>query len=487
MIEKLHLYFELNKLIVLAVYAQVYFTLALVVLLQWRQESGLELARSVPYLSAFALAMALVIWGDIFIPFQEVYLPQSAVRFLRAVQAGLLVIGFCSLLYFGIQLNWNTHWVCRVPLVLAVGGLTFVVITTMSGMDPALQRMRVEQFGRLFVVYPGSFTAAWGLRGQAEKIEALGLPSYIVDWLRVAGFSFGAFAIVGGILIPLTPTGTTVLENVLGMPAAIPRSVVMAVLAFAMLRALSIFRYELQRLIAEMGRAQALAADRQRIGRELHDGTIQAIYGAGLMLQHTLHLIGEDPEKAEANIRAIMNSLNQTIADIRRYIYDLASGEGELEERLSQLTAEMRSQTGMTIDYRIEGKPPRLPATVQEHIFQIVREALTNAHKHSGGDHVTVLLRSDADALRIVVSDNGRGLPPGGPLRPGGQGVPNILSRVQLLGGRASIRNGTGGGTVVEVEVPYLNTSIWQPSTPPSGNNGDRQGASHETPAHPSR
>jgi len=138
----------------------------------------------------------------------------------------------------------------------------------------------------------------------------------------------------------------------------------------------------------------------------------------------TGYLIREEPDAAEANIRSIMKTLNQTIADIRRYIYDLASGEGELEERLSQLTAEMRSQTGLTIDYRIEGKPPRLPEAVQEHIFQIVREA--------------------------------------------------------------TIRSRAGGGTVVEVEIPYLNTSIWQPSPHSSSNNGDRQGASHETPAHPS-
>ncbi len=487
MVEELHRFFETNKLIVLAVYAQTYYTLALVVMLQWRQESGLELARSVPYLSAFALTMALVLWGDIFIPFQQSYLAPPVVRALRALQVSLLVIGYCCLLRFGIHLNWEATWIRRIPQLMAFGGLAFVVLTTLYGMDPEMQRMRVEQIGRLFVVYPGSFTTAWGLRGQAEKIEALGLPSYIVEWLRVAGFSFGAYAIFGGILIPLSPAGTTILETALGIPVAIPRSIIIAVLTVAMLRALSIFRYELQRLISEMGRAQALAADRQRIGRELHDGTIQAIYGAGLMLQNVLHLVRENPEAAEAHIRSIMASLNQTIADIRRYIYDLAGGEGELEERLSHLTAEMRSQTGLEIEYRIEGKPPRLPDQVQEHIFQIVREALTNAHKHSGGDRVTVLLRSDADALRVIVGDNGRGLPPGGATRRGGQGVPNILSRAQLLGGRATIRNRSGGGTVVEVEIPYLNTSIWRLGASQGGENGDRRERHHETPANPAR
>src|SRR5690606_27532758 len=113
-------------------------------------------------------------------------------------------------------------------------------------------------------------------------------------------------------------------------------------------------------------------ADRQRIGRELHDGTIQAIYGAGLMLDTIAHTIPENPDQAIRDLRAVMDSLNTTIRDIRRYIYDLSEDEGELAETLSALANEFRAATGVEVDYRIEGKSPKLPPETRAHLLQMV-------------------------------------------------------------------------------------------------------------------
>jgi len=219
---------------------------------------------------------------------------------------------------------------------------------------------------------------------------------------------------------------------------------------------LTIFRHELQRLVVVMGRERALAADRQRIGRELHDGTIQSIYGAGLVLENAYHLVRQDPETAERLLQHVMKTLNETIADIRRYIFDLAASEGALEELLGEVVEEFRASSGLQIDFRIEGDIPAFSAETNKHIQQMVREALSNVVKHAHASQASVVVRNDADATRFIIADNGRGLPEGGAYRRGGRGVPNLLARAGMLGGHVVIRNRPEGGTVVEIVIPNM-------------------------------
>lgn len=461
-------FFQTNELVMLALYAQAYFVLGLAVALQWRKESSLVLARTVPLLAGFGLCAAVAIWGDIFIPLQT-YLAPPLIRTLRILQNALFLVSFGFLLHFGMRLNWDKPWATRLPWMAVSIGAFALLIGAFGGTDQLVLRLWVERLGRPLLVFPGAFLAAWGLRGQAERIERLGLPDYVVDWLRVAGVFLGAFAILGGLIVPTGTTGETWMDALFGIPVAVPRTIIGAILAYAMIQGLRIFRHELQRMVAEMGRARALAADRQRIGRELHDGTIQVLYGTGLMLENVRHNLHADPDNAERQLQTAMQMLNETIADIRRYIFDLSSGEDELAEALGKLTNELETQAEISVDYRIEGKVPQLRPDMRSHLLQMVREALTNAQKHSGGDSVTVLLRGDTDALRLFVADNGRGLPAGGAFRPGGQGIPNLRARAQLLDGEVTIRNRSGGGAVVEIEIPYQhdNGSVVQsPASP---------------------
>ena len=79
------------------------------------------------------------------------------------------------------------------------------------------------------------------------------------------------------------------------IPAPVLRSVCGLAMAFFVVRSLEVFQVETDRRIAEMEQAQLLAADRERIGRELHDGIIQNIYAAGLSLEEARYLVVEDP------------------------------------------------------------------------------------------------------------------------------------------------------------------------------------------------
>lgn len=449
-------FFAANEVILLAVYGQAFFVLGLAVALQWRRESRLELARSVPFLAAFGLSQAFAIWGDIFIPIQGTLLPPEQIALLQVAQVLLTLVGFVWLLHYALRLNWDSPWTPRLPwLVALVGGLV-VVAAFLNGTDPVLIRLRFEQVARPTLVFTASMLAAWGMRNSAGQIEAMGLPPHIVGWIRVGGFSFGAYALFGGLLVPFTEqqVGVTGLAF-LGIPIAVPRLLAVAVLAWAMIHALTIFRFELQSSMEEMGRLRALASDRQRIGRELHDGTIQAIYGAGLMVENAMSSMRHNPASAEEMLRASMSLLNDTITDVRRYIFELKDSEGQLAETLGLLVQELQEQSGREIEYRLEGLIPRYRAEVSSHLLQLAREAMVNALKHSQGSEIVLSLRGEADALILTVTDNGRGLPPGGAYRPEGQGVPNMRARAALLGGTLRIGNRPGEGMMVEVVLPH--------------------------------
>ncbi|HEX8682558.1 MAG TPA: sensor histidine kinase [Ardenticatenaceae bacterium] len=468
--------FAANEVVLIATYGQAFFVLGLSVALQWRRESRLELARSVPFLAAFGLIQAFVIWGDIFIPLQRAILPSEQVELLQVLQLLVMLAGFVFLLHFGLRLNWDNPWTPRLPWLVALIGSLVLAAAYLNEVPPTLLRLRFEQVTRPLLVFTASMLAAWGMRNTAGQVEAMGLPRHIVGWLRVAGLSFGAYGVFGGLLIPRNLEQVRVINLAFaGIPVALPRFLAIAVLAWAMIQALIIFRLELQRAMEDMGRLRALASDRQRIGRELHDGTIQAIYGAGLMLENAASTVRQNPDSAEEMLRASMSLLNNTIGDVRHYIFELRDSEGQLAETMGLLVSELREQSGRDIEYRLEGQLPRYPSEFRSHLLQLAREAVVNALRHSEASEIVLSLRGEADALILTVTDNGRGLPPGGAYRPGGQGVPNMRTRADLLGGTLRIGNRPGEGMMVEMVVPHQTT--------PASDNRARLSDPYEAPA----
>jgi signal transduction histidine kinase len=448
--------FAANEVILLATYGQAFFVLCLSVALQWRSESRLELARSIPLLAAFGFVEAVVIWADLVIPRQEALLAPSDVSLLRLGQLLLMLIGFAFLLHFGLRLNWASVHTIQLPWLLAGFGALILFALATTNVDLVYLRFRFEQIARPIFVLVGAFAAALGMRNTAMQVEAMGLPHHIVTWLRVAGVSLGAYSLFGGLFIPLNQEMLRTVDFAfMGIPIAVPRLISIAVLAWAMIRALTIFRLELQRSMEEMGRYRALASDRQRIGRDLHDGTIQAIYGAGLLLENATALIQDNPQMAEDLNRNAMKLLNQTITDVRQYIFELSDGEGQLAEALGKLVDDTRQHTRVEIEYRLEGALPRYPSDVQNHLVQMAREALTNAIRHADATHITLTLTGEAELVVLTVKDDGKGLPPAGAFRSGGRGIPNLQARAALLNGTLRVANRPGGGTVVEIIVPH--------------------------------
>jgi signal transduction histidine kinase len=460
---------EVNWIILYFVYGQVFFIMGLVTGLQWRRNSHLELARPLPWLAAFGIAHGLNEWGHIFVPLQALYLPDPVVRVMVIAHLLLLALSYFFLLQFGIEMVLplvpSQRWLRAVPaLVLILWGLA-VAVRGLVAQDPLNVLVAIgEVWARYFLCLPGAILASVGLFRQARQVRGLGL-NRIATYLNGAAASFLVYAVVGGLLVPAAPVflaetlNYTLLDATVRIPAPVFRSLCGLAMAFFVVRSLEIFQAEDDRRLAEVELARRLAEDRERIGRELHDGIIQQIYAAGLSLEDARLLVSEDPPQAQTRIQGVMDALNQTIQDIRRYIFDLRTAEQtrELEMVLEGLVQDVRLDTLLEVDLEVTGQRCCwMDSQEISHITQITREALSNVVQHSGATHVTVRLSYLGSATQLTIEDDGKGLATSdlsnGPHH--GQGLANMQARAEMLGAELVLEDNPGRGLGLLLTIP---------------------------------
>jgi signal transduction histidine kinase len=332
-------------------------------------------------------------------------------------------------------------------VVLGSGWLLGIVALLMVGQPVG----HVATWGRLLARYgfalPGGVLAALGLRQQARRTMGSRMLDQAKIPLRATGVSLGVFAALAA-LHPLADS--------IGFPSSSLFTACGLGLTVSIVWALTVVQREIEHWIEDVERSQALSTDRERISRDLHDGTIQAIYAAGLMLEGVMHLIPEDPDAAQVQLSRTMSSLNQTIQDIRRYIFDLRGNlpTANLETGLNQLLRDFRINTLLETELDVIGEEPRLlRAEQRNHIFQVVREALSNVARHARARKVEVELAFREDHLYLRIADDGIGLGQG-PID-GGQGLRNMQERMRLLDGTMNIDSPPGRGVEIALVVPY--------------------------------
>jgi signal transduction histidine kinase len=459
---------EVNWIILYFIYGQVFFVMGLVTALQWRQPSRLDLARPLLWLAGFGIAHGLNEWGYIFVPLQALYLQDRAVSALIVIHLLLLTFSFFCLFQFGIELLLPARG--RLLWLRAVPGITFLVwgIAVLMRMvwwqDPLNVLTAIgDSWSRYLLCIPGSLAACLGLLRQARQVREMGLPR-IAFYLTGAAIAFLVYAFVGGLIVPSAPVFPANLLNYslmaerIQVPVPVFRSLCGLAMAYFVVRSLEVFQVETDRRIAEMERAQMLAADRERIGRELHDGIIQNIYAAGLSLERVQHQESEDPERAR-QIGSILEILNQTIRDIRSYIYDLRAAEHshELEAVLQDLVRDLRLDTLLEVDLRVRGQRcQQMDSRQMAHLAQIAREALSNVIQHAQAHHVTVSLRYGSDDVCLTITDDGQGGASEALRDKGnvGNGLANMRERARQLGGTFELQSKPGDGTRLSVTAP---------------------------------
>jgi signal transduction histidine kinase len=208
---------------------------------------------------------------------------------------------------------------------------------------------------------------------------------------------------------------------------------------------------------------QAVADERARIARELHDIVSQAL---GVIVMQAGGA-GSVPGLAEADAKAVLSTIEQTgrqaFAEMRRLVGVLRDDEpGALEPQptVSEIPAlvDRLAAAGLDVDLEVEGERQQdAPAGVELSAYRIVQEALTNTLKHAGAVHARVRLVWAADRLDVEVRDDGPAPAGGAPptsADSGGNGLVGMRERVALFGGELEAGPAAGGGYRVVARLP---------------------------------
>ncbi|MBI3160633.1 MAG: ATP-binding protein [Chloroflexi bacterium] len=463
MISGLQRFFETNAVIVFFVYGLVFFTLGLAIALQSRSHSRLELARNLGWLAAFGLSHGLHEWGWVFIPIQAGYLPEAGISFLISLQTILLGLSFAFLLQFGAELL-RRRWprLAALPLAIFMLWLFWFFMPGIARYDDIHTLHTLASiWARYLIAVPAGILSAIGVRYHVDRfIVPLGLAG-IARTLRVASLALVAYAIFGGLVVP--PAGfppaswlnDATFTAWLGFPPPVIRSLAGLALTLATIRSLEVFDIEVNQLIEQAQVERELVEERERIARELHDGTIQTIYTAGLLLESASRNLAAEPKEASRLERA-GRLLNEAIADLRNYIGNLKpSAAGDTLESIIQSQTEdvrLNSLVEVRLDMALESERPFHPARLP-HVAAFLSEALSNAVRHSGGKRVQVRAALAAGNLELTVEDSGRGFDPAHARA--GYGLRNMRDRARLLGGALEIQSQPGKGARITLRAPW--------------------------------
>lgn len=279
--------------------------------------------------------------------------------------------------------------------------------------------------------------------------------------LQVAGISLFFYAIFGGLIVPPVKFFPGNLINVetftnwVGIPPLVFRSLVGAVIAFTIIRALEIFDLETERRIEQLEQQQIINAEHERLARDLHDGAIQKVYTAGLLVESAERIADSETELGKRLKRAV-GVLSDAILDLRRNLADLhAHTESTSSKSLTILIKEIAENPNYNsmVKIHVTTNLPKEKAMSERrtrHLLAIISEAMANTVRHAQAQMVRIQVEDRGVTLYIQIQDDGMGLPTD---FEDGYGLRNMRDRARLLNGKIEFINKRG--LQVSLEVPW--------------------------------
>lgn len=321
--------------------------------------------------------------------------------------------------------------------VIVQGGLAFVV-SWMSG-----------QIGMVFASFMGLLGEAIGLFGLNRRALLVS-----VFYLMLAAINVSQTS-------ELVSMGWTLLLT-------IPMIIFVVVYVTLYIRQLEA-REQAQTLLTELEAANrqlseyaaqvedlTIAAERQRMARELHDTLSQGLAGLILQLEAAdAHLTKERPERAQEIISQAMEQARATLSNARRAIGDLRSSVDTapgLEQALEAEVKRFENATGLPCELDVQLKS-ELPESIVETGLRIVSEALTNVARHAQAEHAWVQVEETDTQLCLEIRDDGQGFDPEA-VEAGHYGLLGMRERARLVGGTLIVSSEKEQGTVIKVCLP---------------------------------
>lgn len=469
-------------------YGLAFFSMGLIVYLESGRAADERMRRALRPLAGFGIIHGLHEWQEMF-SLQGILPGQEQYGFLwEGLRMGMLTLSFLSLTAFGASLLSPTSTIHRLSLLVpllqaAIWGFGVLMIRNNPGYWKEYWDV-ADVWTRYSVGIPAALIACAGLIVQQRYFRMMGLERFGRDslWAAVA---FAWYGLVGQIFTRQTsmPISHLINQNlffdIFGFPVQLLRAVSAIVAATFVVRFLRSFEVETQRRIEELQNERiqeamrreaikselfrrvisAQEAERQRIARELHDETGQALTAIGMGLRGAASTLRQDVDKTASLLRQLEGTTANALNELRRLIADLRPSHLDdlgLPAALRWYAKEVQERTGIEISVDVGDTCAMLTPAVKTALFRIFQEALSNVVKHANASAAWVNLDFKNGTVTLIISDNGSGFDVE-KVRQSGQptwGLLGMEERATLCGGTFEIKTRPGSGTKVTVEVP---------------------------------
>ena len=470
-------------------YGLAFFSMGLALMLEMGRGSESNLRGALGPLAVFGFLHGIHEWLEMFqflhmLPGQE-----EAILPWGTLLLSILVFSFLSLAIFGSLLIAPSQRARRLSLLVPLGlaaiwafGL-FILKGRFPG-DVVLVDV-ADVWTRYVLGIPSAVLASAGLIVQQRAFRKAGMAQFGRDslWAAVA---FAWYGVIGqtftrqSLLPPSTVVNEYLFLNLFGFPVQALRGAAAVVVAVFVVRSLRAFEVERRLQVAELQAARlhearrrealrgellkrvvgAQEAERQRIARELHDETGQALTALGLGLRGISSVQRKDTAKAAENLKHLRKMVARALTELQRLIADLRPSHIDdlgLPAALRWYANDLQERAPLKVRVRVNGTARPIPSPVKITLYRVAQEALTNVIKHAFADKADVSLQFGEESVTLQVEDDGSGFDIDmlrNPDRPS-WGLLGMEERAALLGGSFRISSQPGVGTNIEVTIPY--------------------------------
>jgi len=475
------------------IYGLAFFSMGLLVAIEGGRASDVRLRRALPPLAGFGLVHAAHEWMEMYVLMGH---PTTNLELsiMWGIQLATLAFSFISLAAFGSFLLADTEITRRLLLLIPLGLQAIWVFGLYNFRGQYAGEMLwdvADVWTRYTLAMPASLLTAIGLVVQQRAFRRSGLIRFGRDALWAA-ITFGWYGLFGQLFTRSTPLfPSTVLNqelfiNLFGFPIQLFRAAMAVAAAVFVIRFLRAFQVETDRKIAQLQTAQleesqqretlrgelfrrvvsAQEAERQRIARDLHDETGQALTAIGMGLRGFSGRLSTRNKDGIRTLHQLETLTADSLKELERLISDLRPSHLDdlgLSAALRWYAGRVQEHASISIRVDITGEETDLDDAVKITIFRIIQESLNNVIKHAQASHVNIRLCFEERNVRIHVWDNGVGFDldqaqQKSTSRPT-LGLAGMEERAALLGGNVSIQSRPGYGTQVEALIPYHNGS----------------------------
>lgn len=225
--------------------------------------------------------------------------------------------------------------------------------------------------------------------------------------------------------------------------------------------------------LAEQARISAIVEERQRLARELHDAVSQQLFAISMTATAVGRTLEKDFDKAQRQVELIEEMSSVAQSEMRALLLHLRPVylEGKaLSEGVAELVRELKSKVPMDITLDMD-EGIKLVKGIENHLFRIIQEALSNTLRHSKADKMEIRIFQRPEAIKVILRDNGIGFQMD-EKKQTSYGLSNMQERIHEIGGSIQFITAPGNGTRIDIVVPIINEES-------GGNENDGDGDSN--------